>query len=249
MAIADCEEDQDRKLKTLAELRKKSKNTLHLAAVVMEDRQLQTFGRMMQRSQDIGHAAMVSDLQAHATQEGAAQWHAERASDFGNKTCKALAMSLSDVSFLKSLSLTMARFPGSPAEVFEDETAIAAILVKLMTEHMASHAWSKSKYAMVMPHSLAIGLHSELPIARKGLQQVVDFWATIQCLEELAIDSGHPKPELHGLLKDLSFHQEQLVREVLAMVVAALDAILRPLGSCGSCSDHWPTPRRIWRIN
>ena len=65
----------------------------------------------------------------------------------------------------------------------------------------------------------------------------------------LTIEPGNAKPELQGLLKDLSFHQEQLVREVLAMVVAALDAILRPLGSCGSCSDHWPTPRRIWRIN
>ena len=53
---------QHKRLATLAELRKKSSNTLHLSGIVMDDRMVQIQGRIIQEFMLVGRRSYAADL-------------------------------------------------------------------------------------------------------------------------------------------------------------------------------------------
>lgn len=65
----------------LAKLRRATKNTLHLTAVLMSDRLLQIHGRMIQATMEVMRSSVQRALKQHRAQLTAARWAAERAQD------------------------------------------------------------------------------------------------------------------------------------------------------------------------
>lgn len=239
--LPDSEVAQEKKLATLAELRKKTTNSLDLAAVIMKDRTVQIHGRMIQKFLLIGREAMAHDLARQQNQADSARYCAERVADGGLNICHLCSQALADTGFLKSLAMTtQASFPDSGPEAFAEEIETADQVTRLAMEAMAANAWSMSFYAMTMPHSFAIGMHEDLDIARQGLQQRAAEWAMILKVEtlvcpshgqghdqsatadnsQIAIDQGHPT--LAHLLKDLDFHKLQIVRETCCLMSTAM---------------------------
>jgi len=177
---------------------------------------------------------MAHDLARQTNQADSARYCADRAADGGLRVCHSCAKALADMDFLKSLAITtQASFPDSGPEAFLDEIETASQVTRLAMEAMAAHAWSMSTYAMTMPHSLAIGLHSELSVARLGMQQRASEWAMILKVESLVFPSPGPDqgPQsamsqgpphaLVQLLKDLDFHKLQIVRETCFLMSVA----------------------------
>jgi len=235
------EADLVRKDKTLAELRKKSKNSLELAATVLGDRMTQIYGRIIFRFTSIQHAAMVVDLRSCRDQAGSCRWAGIRTAEAGAEDCKKFAGLTSDMPFLRTLGLTtQANFCGQDPVIFEEETAVATKVMTMAIEMAAAHSWSTTQFWMTLPHSLAIGLHPDLHTARAGLldrasdwSQILRFEAVVLTREDIPVmglqtgqdgNSGqeasclgparHKYPQCAKLLDMLDFHKHQLVREL-----------------------------------
>jgi hypothetical protein len=232
--LPDNEVAQEQKLATLAELRKKTTNSLDLAAMIMKDRKVQIHGRMIHHFLLIGREAMAHDLARQHNQADSARYCADRVADGGLRICQQCAQALTDTGFLTSLAMTtQASFPESGPEPFFDEIETATQVTRLAMEAMAAHAWSMSIYAMTMPHSLAIGLHEQLCVARQGLQGQSARWAMILKVESMVFPStgpGHDQTVAQGslhalaqLLTDLDFHKLQIVRETCFSMSMASD--------------------------
>ena len=231
--LPENEVAQEDKLATLADLRKKTTNSLDLAALIMKDRTVQIHGRMIHKFMMIGRETMAHDLAQQRNQEDAARYCADRAADGGLRVCHQCAQTLADTGFLKSLTITTdACFPDIGPEAFPQEIELAAQVTLLAIEAMAAHSWSMSIYSMTMPHSLAIGMHEHLDVARQGLQQRAAEWAMILKVESMVFPSPGQGPHqgpmaqcrpdaLKQLLHDLDFHKLQLVRETCCLMSTA----------------------------
>ena len=144
-AKPESEKAHDLNMATLADLRKKTTNSLDLAAIIMKDRTVQIHGRMIQHFLLIGREAMAFDLRRQKTQADAAMYCADRVADGGHRVCHACAKSLADVRFLNSLALTMdAHFPEIGPGPFWNEIQTAIQVTHMAMESMAAHAWSMS---------------------------------------------------------------------------------------------------------
>jgi len=86
-ALPEDEKAHDQKLATLADLRKKTTNTLDLAATLMKDRTVQIQGRMIQKLLLICWEAMAFDLPRQHNQADSAKNSADRAADAGHRVC------------------------------------------------------------------------------------------------------------------------------------------------------------------
>ena len=134
---------QEDNLATLADFRKKTPNSLDLAALIMKDHTVQIHGRMIHKFMMIGRETMAHDLAQQRNQEDAARYCADRAADGGLRVCHQCAQTLADTGFLKSLTITTeACFPDIGPEAFSQEIELAAQDTLLAIEAMAAHAWS-----------------------------------------------------------------------------------------------------------
>jgi hypothetical protein len=173
-----------KRMATLAELRKKSSNTLHLSGIVMDDRLVQIQGRIIQEFMLVGRHSYAADLTQQKTQKGTAQWYAARALDGGHAFCLDVTRILDSTTFLaKVCLLPRVKMLGSQRELFLDELFVAQLIATLAHEYMSISAWSDLIHAETMPFSLAAGLHESLAMAEKGMQACATDWEAILELE------------------------------------------------------------------
>lgn len=231
------------KEKTLADMRKKSKNSLDLAATVLGDRLTQIYGRIIMRFTSIQHEAMVVDLHSCRDQDGSARWSGIRSAMGGSEDCKMFAAVTLDMAFLQTLGLTtQACFYGQDPMAFEEEAAVATKAMTMALEMISAHAWSSTQFWMTMPHSFAIGLHPDHEIATAGLLARARDWNLILNFETWALSpeamlprQGHEGcqqpaeqskyPQCAKLLDMLDFHKHQIVREVCLAMSMPMDGV------------------------
>ena len=215
-AAADPDEEQQRRLQTLASLRKKSKNTLHLAGLVANDRAVQVHGRIMYAFAVLGRASVAEDLKQHRGQLDTARWYSCRVVDEGYALCLAMAQVLDSRVLLEQAQMSSrVHLPGHDRALFHEELELAELTFKLAWEYMSLTAWSDHVHGHCLPYTFAVAAHVDLDIARTGLQACGEDWDAILDIEGIVFqDLQRPATGfLKRLLDDLDFHQHQLVRE------------------------------------
>jgi hypothetical protein len=170
----------------LAQLRQKAKNTIHLAAMVTQDRLVQLHGRIIYAFEILGRRSVAQDLKQQRTQHGTCQWYAHRALDSGFDLCMQIACVPDSMSFLESVTLApQIHVPGPAArQLFHEELEVASLILHFAWEYMAITAWTDAVHANTMPFTLAAGLSVEASLAKAGLDGCRKDWEAILEVED-----------------------------------------------------------------
>ena len=178
----DEEEMKAKREATLAELRKKTTNTLYLATMVTKDRTVQLHGRIIYAFEELGRRSVAKDLSMQRDQMQTCLWYADRVLDGGQALCMQIAQVTDSIEFLESIQL------GCQVRVLDaycvyEEVELATMTCKLALEYMANTAWTDQVHAMTLPFTLALALHDVEDVAREGLQACKHDWEAILEME------------------------------------------------------------------
>jgi len=183
----DAEERrQESRERTLAQLRQKAKNTIHLAAMVTQDRLVQIHGRIIYAFEILGRRSVAQDLKQQRTQHGTCQWYAHRALDGGFALCMQIASVPDNMAFLESVTVAPQIHVGGPAgrQLFHEELEVASLILNFAWEYMAITAWTDAVHALTMPFTLAAGLSVQASLATAGLDGCRKDWEAILEVED-----------------------------------------------------------------
>ena len=180
------EKQQERRERSLAQLRQKAKNTIHLAAMVTQDRLVQIHGRIIYAFEILGRRSVAQDLKQQRTQHGTCQWYAHRALDGGFDLCMQIARVPDSMEFLEAVTLApQIHAPGPAArQLFQEELEVASLILHFAWEYMAITAWTDAVHAQTMPFTLAAGLSVQETLAKAGLDGCRQDWEAILEVED-----------------------------------------------------------------
>ena len=195
-AKTDAEDLALRRQETLAQLRTKAKNTLHLAGMVAQDRKVQIHGRIIHAFSLIGRESVAMDLEQQHTQLDTVQWYANRAWDGGLAMCKQIAALPDSMEFLRATDIIQRlHMPNGDRDLFYDALETAELIFKMAVEHMSLTAWTDQVHAQTMPFTLAIGMHLEVELAEQGLYACARDWKAILEVVAAVFNASHPDVE------------------------------------------------------
>jgi hypothetical protein len=198
----------------MAQLRQRTKNTLHLAAVILHDRKNQVIGRVIVAALEPLRLYMLRAVEAGKTPAGAAYWAAEHCSGWV-RTLHDVSSLLENHKVLASLTLSWYnphRAPGAADRcLWESDIHYAEVLVGLATAVMAQRAWSMAAECCILPNAFAALLHPKLPEAVAAAKSLKGLWGAIVAHET------SDEAIVQELFRDIGCHRMQLAREIAGM--------------------------------
>ena len=206
----------------LKTMRNRTKNTLHLAALLLQDRNLQVQARMICEAVKFIRSEHLDSLEQMRTQVGSAYFQAKRAAGAWRDVCSDILATTHDLDVLARFQFPDPRLyamtPTQPSMADPGELKNAQTYMRLVLEVVKQRCWSMSLHSCTLPGMFAGLLHPEADSAARMAEQIRMVWAAVEKAEAAAADSKHPAQDAVKLALDaLAYQRHQLVREVACL--------------------------------
>ena len=220
----------------LSELRKKCKNTLHLASVLLQDRMLQIFARIIFYCLKALREEHVKTIHILGTQKGAMQFHAGLAAGKWILTLATTIRLLGDEATLRRLTIiTPCSFFSDEGDGLEDDCdqrKIAAQFFRMVLELVSQRVWSMALHTTCFPDAFAvIFLDDDDDVVQSGIAWIKDAWEAMLAAE---VYKGPHEQFVQHVLKDVQCNQWQVNREFYVLLLRgrfdAVDDTVRWVG-------------------
>ena len=199
----------------MKEMRAKTKNSLHLAAVLLQDRRLQIQARIVLYTLRPLRLEHEDTIRRQRATEGTVEYHAGVAAESWLAAMHSTLALLHDRKVLKHLALDRT------GDVCEEDEATAQSLFRAVFEVLAQRCLSMTVFSTLPPWILAGLLHSDARVRAALLEQLKDNLSNLRmaCRHATAGDV-RLRPNMGALLDDLDVHRWPAVTQLLTLLEA-----------------------------
>jgi hypothetical protein len=198
----------------ITDLRKVTKNHLHLKCVLLRDRELQKLSRMLLVVSDVFNSELVRSIEAQKTTHGSLIYAANRSNGDG-LVYDGLVEILVDPHLLRNFGFTLDSvelFEGIDKDdgFWDSETDLANDLFTLVFQGLSVHGWSMSFHEVLFPHCFATAFCEE-DTAREALARIKERSQALTFATNLAANGN---PTVERVLADVEGYDTQLTLEL-----------------------------------
>jgi hypothetical protein len=196
-------------------MRAKTKNSLHLAALLLQDRRLQIQARIVLYTLRPLRLEHEETIRKQRTVEGTLEYHAGVAAESWLETMHSTLAVLSNRDVLKRLALD------HTGDVCDEDAETAQTLFRAVFEVLAQRCLSMTVFSTLPPWILAGLLHSEAAARAAILEQLKDNLSNLRAACRAAAGEDTTlKQNVAALLEDLHVHRWPSVAQLLTLLEA-----------------------------
>ena len=201
----------------LSEMRRRTKNGLHLSKLCMEDPKTRNYGRMYHALGNCLHSDYRSACKELGAQRSAARFQADRANRSWLGCLQRMAKLAHDRRLCETIGIS---FDASRGAADGHEVELCAFFWKIILSFMIQRAWSMVFFSEVMPESSYGILSDQYDQAVGCMARCHELFLAVMAAEAIITgDATDLSRALEHILDDLSCHLLQLVREWWAQAI------------------------------